>query len=338
MHYLVIYFPMTSRRPRLVWIDTEEVERDYYNPELDELLHIPGNKSYIGRTLDPVRGNLLRGREENEDTLNIWYLDDVHINNFATNQSIHGPIPTLIGDTWGEKIWKGPIVAVMKAGHAFDARHVTDMTLTGYRDAIDYLGYYRDEYGSMIDGVGSQAPLAKRVLESRAGKVKGVRVNCVGDQASRGESEFVQVDVPRAHPLFNLEGDDTLSIPEILGWQWVVKRYGGGKRGGSTEHDDNEALSREDNPVARRLLTQASLQSDRWGGLDSWWQEPLGSILIVDRHGCDLDVSKVRGVSEFIRQVVAPLMTAERGQSENRRQEVIDALTRDNLASFIGLS
>jgi hypothetical protein len=114
-------------------------------------LRCTGHNGYIGRTLQCIRGNLLRGRERNSDTLNIWHLDDFRINKLATtNQSIHGTVPTLIGDTWGEMIWKGPMVAVMKAGNAYDPRRITDMTLTGYRDAIDYLGYYRDTYGSMV--------------------------------------------------------------------------------------------------------------------------------------------------------------------------------------------
>lgn len=345
-HYLAIYFPMTERRPRLIWVDTEEVnigrqpeEEGYFNSKLDALLHIPGNDRYIGRNLHCIRGNLLRGRERNDDTLNIWYLDDAYIKNFATNQSIHGTVPTLIGDTWGEKIWKGPMVAVMKAGHAFDPRRVIDITLTGYRDAIDYLGYYRDENGSMVDGVGSLVPSARVILAERLGKVKGVRINCVGGQIGRAESEFVQVDVPKTHPLFNLEGDDPLSIPEVLGWSWVAKRYGDrGKAGGCTESGDNEALISGDNPLARRLLTQATLQSGDWGGVRSWWQDPLGSILIVNRNGYDLDVRTVRGMCAFIEQVVAPLMTEERGQSQSGRQEVIDAITEDNLAPFIGLS
>jgi hypothetical protein len=91
-----------------------------------------------------------------------------------------------------------------------------DVTLTGYRDAIDYLGYYRNTIGSMIDGIGMRDHLAERVLASRSGKVWGVRINCMGDQAL-GKPELVSVAVPRTHPLFNLEGDDPLCIPDLLG-------------------------------------------------------------------------------------------------------------------------
>jgi hypothetical protein len=327
---------MTERRPRLVWVDTEEVEvdreveEDYFNPKLDELLRIAGNDRYIGRTLQCIRGNLLRGRERNSDTLNIWHLDDFQINKLATtNQSIHGTVPTLIGDTWGEMIWKGPMIAVMKVGNTYDPRRVTDMTLTGYRDAIDYLGYYRDTYGSMVDGPGSRAHLAKRILADRAGKVRGVRVNCVGDQANKGEGDVVAVDVPKTHPLFNLEGDDPLSIPDILGWAWVAKRYRGQGKTGSTSEGGT------DNPVARQLLTQTSLRSEKWGGVCQSWQDPLGSVLIVNRRGGDLDVGRVRKMYDFIEQVVGPLMTVERGRSEAGRREVLDSISMEAFSQFV---
>jgi hypothetical protein len=97
---------MTVPKPRLVWVDTKEVdtEQGYFNPELDELLHIPGIDGYLGRNLHCVRGNALRQRKTNTDTLNIWYIDqDLDSARVATNKSLHGTVPTLIGDPWGEK-------------------------------------------------------------------------------------------------------------------------------------------------------------------------------------------------------------------------------------------
>jgi len=74
---------MTSRKPKLVWVSTEEVDGEpgYFNPKLDRLLHVPGNERYLGRGLHRVQGNTLRGREKTLDTLNIWYLDDFSISN-----------------------------------------------------------------------------------------------------------------------------------------------------------------------------------------------------------------------------------------------------------------
>jgi hypothetical protein len=176
-HHLAIYFPMVTSSPRIVWVDTEEDghQKGHFNPKLEHLLVVPGYNKYIERNLLCVRGNSFRGRKTNQDTLNIWCLDPdpVSVPNLIVNKSIHGTIPSLIGDAWGEFFWEGPLVAVLKVGSAGDPRLLTDITLTAYRDAIDYLGYYRETIGSMIDGIGMEAHLSKRILEERAGKVWG---------------------------------------------------------------------------------------------------------------------------------------------------------------------
>ncbi|KFY96143.1 hypothetical protein V500_02559 [Pseudogymnoascus sp. VKM F-4518 (FW-2643)] len=209
---------------------------------------------------------------------------------------------------------KGPIVAVLKQGCAFDPHLLRDVTLTSYRDAIDYLGYYRDTYGSMIDGPGAEAHLARRILQERATKVKGVCINCPADQVARQEDQFVLVDVPKTHPLFNLEGDDPFSIPDELGHGWVAKRYTPAKKLTSTPGSEN--------PPARLLLLQAGLRSDVWGGVRSWWEGPIGSVLIVDRHGGNLSLLLVRAMCSFIEQRIAPLMTDERKATQEGRREL----------------
>lgn len=64
---------MTTRSPRLVWVEGKEIPEGNW-PVLDELLRIPGNNGYIGRNLLRVRGNSLRGREQNQNTLDIGRL------------------------------------------------------------------------------------------------------------------------------------------------------------------------------------------------------------------------------------------------------------------------
>jgi hypothetical protein len=61
----------------------------------------------------------------------------------------------------------------------------------------------------------------------RLGKIKGVRVNCVGDQAGDSAREFVQVEVPLTHPLFGMQGDDVLEIMGDLDEYWTVYGYAG---------------------------------------------------------------------------------------------------------------
>jgi len=113
----------------------------------------------------------------------------------------------------------------------------------------------------MIDGPGAEAHLARRILDDRAKKAKGVRISCPADQVARGEGQFVLLDVLKTDPLFNLEGDDPFSIPDELGHRWVAKRYTPAKK--LTPAPDSA------NPPASLLLLQAGLRSDVWGALRS---------------------------------------------------------------------
>ncbi|RSL76916.1 hypothetical protein CEP52_017758, partial [Fusarium oligoseptatum] len=285
-HYLAILFPMTEKRPSLVWVDSKKDEyevRDYFHPVLNHLLHIPGNDYIIGRGLRQVGANVLH----------------VPPRNIITNQAIHGTIPTLIGDTWGEFIWKGPVVAVMGAGSDFEPRHSTDITLTAYRDAIDYLGYYVDTVGSMIDEPGRHHHLSKRVLADRTSKAIGVRINCRRDQANRHEPQMVEVVVPKTHPLFNLEGDDPCDIPSLFGLELVAKAYGGNPRS-----EDNGPPSDDlKNPLAELLLTTTSVKNGEWVRLPSYRRHLcLGSILFVRRSKRDLQLKDVDALCNLIEE------------------------------------
>lgn len=334
-HFVAVYFPMTSRKPRLVWIDTKEVngEPGYFNPELNELLHIPGNDKYVGRGLHCVRGNAFRGRKDTLDTLNIWYIDDFAVNNFQTNQSLHGTLPTLVGDTWGEMIWKGPMVAVLKVGNDWDPRQITNITMTAYRDAIDFLGYYRNGYGSMIDGIGAENHLSRELLASRVGKVKGVRINCLGDQAGDPACQLLQVDVPKAHPLFNLESDDPLDIAQYLDMEWVVKSYGG-KYGASVQDDREQYLA--DNPLVRLLLLQVQGEDEEWGEVSQRrLAHARGSVLVVDRAGTDITISMVRAMCLMIEEVVIPLLAASPNKGKREKKAVLEAITVDRFQEFV---
>ncbi|WQF90444.1 Putative Zinc finger, MYND-type [Colletotrichum destructivum] len=107
-HHLVVYFPMEVDRPTLAWVGTTLAERggggSYYLPVLDHLLTVPGNNCNIGRSVQVVQGNLLRGRPTNPYILHVYYLDDLGIRNLVTNKALHGTVPPLVGDTWGETI------------------------------------------------------------------------------------------------------------------------------------------------------------------------------------------------------------------------------------------
>jgi hypothetical protein len=118
-----------------------------------------------------------------------------------SNQSIN----SVQGHVWTS--WKGSIVVMVRNGNDWEPTTYGHVTLENFRDATDYMAWYRDGIGCVTDGVGSTTPFAKRIMEDRAGKVKGVRVSCQGDIALLGAEKLISVDVPKTRPLFNIEGD-----------------------------------------------------------------------------------------------------------------------------------
>ncbi|KAF2023934.1 hypothetical protein EK21DRAFT_79834, partial [Setomelanomma holmii] len=282
--YLAIYFPMVNPlahgNPQQTYQQASQV-RGHFEPDLDELLHVAGQEGYIGRRIQIVRGNILRGRPKFRDSLNIRYLDDFDTDKLPVNETLHGGPSAVCADGWGVEFWTGPIVAYLKAGNDLDAKNMTDMTLTAYRDALDYLAYFRETVGSAIDFPGSEDHRSKVIMAERSGKVKGVRVNCAGHTAGDPAREFLSVEVPRAHPLFMLQGDDPLEVSEALGESWAAYRYAG--------HRDPTAEEAR-KPNARLLLVSAL------GEDDVEWRGPLrtGSLLLVDRTKHNLGVRKVQ--------------------------------------------
>jgi hypothetical protein len=55
----------------------------------------------------------------------------------------------------------------------------------------------------------------------------------------------------------------------------------------------------------------------------------------VNRRGGDVEVGKVKAMCKFIQQKVFPLMTDERAIALGGKQEVLAAITEENLALFV---
>ncbi|KAL8724490.1 MAG: hypothetical protein Q9166_007924 [cf. Caloplaca sp. 2 TL-2023] len=85
--------------------------------------------------------------------------------------------------------WRGPVV-ILKAVSE-DAETYTNINMTDYRNAVNHLAMwkgsadYDDFYYSHFNG-----------------KVKGVRVNFLGDESDVFKIKYMVVDVPKDHPLF----------------------------------------------------------------------------------------------------------------------------------------
>ncbi|KZL84918.1 mynd finger domain protein [Colletotrichum incanum] len=221
-------------------------------------------------------------------------------------------------------IWKGPVVAVLRSGPCLDPSRLRDVSLAAYRDAVDFLGYYQKGQGSMIDAPGSRSNLAMQVMRERSGKVMGIRVNCLQDRSACAEPAFVPVAVPRAHPLFNLKGDDPLDAADVLGMSWVAKAYlhGAGRKQGETA----DGLV---NPETRSLL-RLDVVHRKWAAMRAHWNDiAVESVLVVNREYGDVPVDAVKVSASWCgRRYLAPLMTEDQAGETGVKCRVIDVIRK----------
>jgi hypothetical protein len=201
------------------------------------------------------------------------------------------------------------------------------MSLTAYRDAIDYLAYYRESIGSMIDAPGSMDYFSKLVMLERSRKVKAVRVNCLGDQAGDPARQFVQVEVPLTHPLFSLQGDDDLDIIRNLDEDWAVYRYAG-------QQDPDAEEARDPNSNLLLLAVAPHMMGNpAWGKIDDYYKpHSTGSLLVVDKAKHDLDVRKVQAACKLINDWVVPMLP---GEGREGKLGVLGVLTPEALETYM---
>lgn len=84
-----------------------------------------------------------------------------------------------------------------------------------YRDVVDYFTSYRGVVDHLISYRGVGDGLGK-------GKIRGVKINCKGDQRAFGASIYSAVDVPKGHPVFN---DPIAPISRLVGMAVHTRKY-----------------------------------------------------------------------------------------------------------------
>ena len=137
------------------------------------------------REMKLIQRNILRNRDL-PNTLQVTCRETFLIDGSQLNQSIVKATHGAAAHTW-----KGPIVALKKQGLGMDPKRFMDIDMQDYRDVVDYFISYGDE--SVQDG---------DVARDRRGKIRGVKINCKGDQRTFGAETYSAVDVPESHPVF----------------------------------------------------------------------------------------------------------------------------------------
>ena len=196
-HFQAILFPVDGRKPKVVWLHCKWCDNDddgrYQYAEVSSFL---GPDAFPRRA--PIQYNpvLKRGLS---DTVYVSYRDTFLIDGSKANSSIAGITSTKPGQYHD---WRGPIIAYGKVGLGIDQTACKDLDMTDFRHIADYFLSY-----------GYKPTPATQQTTGK--KVKGVKINCVGDCKMFNKPHFEAVEVSSTDPIFSEH--DTSDIAERIG-------------------------------------------------------------------------------------------------------------------------
>ncbi|KAI1348769.1 hypothetical protein F5Y01DRAFT_317410 [Xylaria sp. FL0043] len=291
-HVRAILFSPDEKKPKLVWMEYEWKERYQYRhaePFLGD--DFP---SSVPIEYNPILGRLVT---------NVVFVDhrDNYLNDgSATNNSI----ATITATNPGEHHdWRGPIIAYAMIG--MDPYHATryrDIDLNDFRHVADYFISYGTRY----------APTLR--TQKNLFKIKGVKINCTGDQEVLNKPHFEEIEVDACDIL--LGDHETSDIARYIGLPIVTKRcpphpcWANKRDSGMYTNVDATYLHLCCDPKAERDKARGILG---WGYAPMRWQNNVGSIIVVRRDQKPLSRWHVEALCRYCRNEASRYMAHSMG-------------------------
>ncbi|QDS73296.1 hypothetical protein FKW77_005806 [Venturia effusa] len=254
-HHLAFLFRPDEDKPELVWLETERDEED-------------------GAPTGPMLIQIdQRTKKVLDDFIQIRHRDTFLKDGSGLNTSIFKLAPNTY--------WRGPVVAVAQVGQELDPFQHRDVTLTDFRHVVDYLGGYASKTGM---GPPKEHDKPEEFPNSATKKtVKGVKINCPGEQKIHGKAKYEAVNVLLSDPVFT-KGDKS-GISELIGLPVLTRKCridsasANVKIGGSSHGFCNQSATFMHLCCdANAKLNGANLG---FGWAPRKWKEQVGTVLVV---------------------------------------------------------
>jgi hypothetical protein len=319
-HRRGILFPADLKVPQFVWVscDLREAKEDEPAWESSDVKPFLGSGDpFPQRNL--VQRNVLRSRDIGH-TIEIVARDAFLIDGSIPNQSI---IRTTNGGA--PHAWKGPVLALRMKGLGRDPLHYDHITMSDFRDVVDYFLAYGDETVGGID-------------QTKRTKVKGVKISCEADQKVFGAEKYVSVEVPREHPIFT-QATPPCGISELVQLPVLVRKYPADK---AWAKDESISGTGYNNQAATFLNLSTDTNSRllmEWGWAPVEWQNKVGSVLVVRADGKDLSPHHCEVLCTFCQFEMQPLFEDSMGSGmdpENpmSKDAVLQKMTKENFDRY----
>jgi hypothetical protein len=319
-HYRAVLFNPDKTKPEFVWLrckwirDTDD-EGDGY--QMLETAAIIGNDS-MGKHL-PIQYNT-RLKRPLPNTINIVHRDTFLIDGSRPNKSVASVTATQPG---GYHDWRGPIIAEARSGQSLDPPGCKDFDLIDFRHVADYFLSYAHE------------PLNAQAIVER---VKGVRINCLGDVKMLKRPHFEEIELPTTDVIFTKH--DTSDIANRIGLPILTRQCAPDPKWANIE----DAIFKSSSPFNNQSATflhqccDSNARSDRSNGSLGWgwcplkWQNGVGSVIVVRKDRRPLLPTHMEALAGYCQNEVRPLMGHSIGEYSPeepiRKDHVLEIICR----------
>ncbi len=313
-HVQAILFPVDGNKPKIVWLRGEWRDDDdgrYQHPRVDPFLGPDAFPKHAPIQYNPVLKRRLL------DTIYISHRDTFLIDGSKANNSIKSITANKDGEYHD---WRGPIIAHGKVGLGIDPIACKDLDMTDFRHVADYFLSY-----------GYKPPPA---VQQPAGlKIKGIRINCVGDRKTFNKPHFEAVEVSSTDSIFSKH--DTSDIADRIGLPIFTRRCLPDPKWAND--NDNKFFDGEsgfNNQDATFLHTCCEPDAEfdpmlgimGWGWASTQWQDSVGSVIVVRQDKKPLSTWHVEALCKYCRHDVRRLLAHSLGEYDPEEPMSKDAV------------
>jgi hypothetical protein len=237
------------------------------------------------------------------NTIVTAYRDTFLIDGSRPNKSIAAITATQPG-TYQE--WRGPIVAYARAGQGLDPPACKDLDMIDFRHVADYFLSY-----------GYTPPKAQANVE----RVKGVRINCLGDVKMLKRPPFEAIELPTTDPIFTKH--DTSDIADRIGLPILTRRCPPDPKWANNSKDpmfEHNSPSNNQNATFLHQCCGPSAQFDPstgslgWGWCSVPWQSDVGSAIAVRKDRKPLLPVHMEAFAKWCKEEIRPLLAHSIGE------------------------
>ncbi|KAI1261317.1 hypothetical protein F5Y18DRAFT_209159 [Xylariaceae sp. FL1019] len=304
-HMRAILFPTGQKQPKLIWLQCKWQEPE---DEYETTWQLADAQPFLndhGREVT-IQYNRVLSRHL-PDTVCISYRDTFLVDGSATNMSVAAITTMLPGNHYH---WRGPIIAYGKAGSEFDPVYCRDIDMHDFRHIADYFV----SYGSSLTSVPFELPM-------RLAKVKGVKINCLGDQQMFNKPHFEEIELAENHDIFS--DHETSAIAKRIGIPILTKRCfphpmwtnpKDWETFGSESPYNNQDATFLHLCIDPKAKADASHEFLSWGWAPEQWQHDVGSTIVVRQDKKPLSRWHVQALCSYCRHHVRDCLAHTMGE------------------------